>query len=170
LGGIAKKHLRRVRDLNNPCLDCGGVVFWAALGTCKKCGEVPTHKEFWTTRGGDGKGSRENAYYTEGPEMLMWLSSRNSAKSRGIKFTISVDDITIPTHCPLLGTKLVKTLGKGLDINTTASLDRKDNTKGYVKGNVWVVSYRANTIKNNATLGELRQIVSGLEKEIGGVI
>lgn len=41
-----------------------------------------------------------------------------------------------------------------------------DSSKGYIKGNVWVVSKRANTIKNNATLEELELLVANLRNKI----
>ena len=43
------------------------------------------------------------------------------------------------------------------------SLDRIDNSKGYVPGNIAVISMRANMIKNNATLAELKAIVAYIE-------
>ena len=39
------------------------------------------------------------------------------------------------------------------------SLDRIDSSKGYVKDNIWVISHKANSIKNNATLTELKLII-----------
>lgn len=42
------------------------------------------------------------------------------------------------------------------------SLDRVDNTRGYVPGNVLVISWKANQIKSNATLAELESIVAWL--------
>jgi len=40
------------------------------------------------------------------------------------------------------------------------SVDRIDPTKGYIKGNVEVISWRANHLKNNATVEELEAIVN----------
>ena len=47
------------------------------------------------------------------------------------------------------------------------SLDRIDSNKGYIKGNVWIISNRANTIKNNASLEELELLMSNLKKKLG---
>jgi hypothetical protein len=38
------------------------------------------------------------------------------------------------------------------------SLDRIDNTKGYEKGNVIMVSHMANSIKNQATPSQIKKV------------
>jgi hypothetical protein len=83
------------------------------------------------------------------------------ARRRGIEATIRFDEIHWPTHCPVLGIELdYKTkIGTRLARNpANPSLDRWDNTKGYVSGNVYVISYRANILKNNANADELESI------------
>jgi hypothetical protein len=45
-------------------------------------------------------------------------------------------------------------------------LDRIDNNEGYVKGNVAVISFRANTLKNNATAEELRAIADYMDEAL----
>lgn len=101
-------------------------------------------------------------------ELYIWRSARRRAKAKDIPFNIEVPDIVIPEYCPMLGIKLVSGLGKrvkGFRPNSP-SLDKIDNTKGYVKGNIWVVSSRANGLKNNATLEELQLLVKNLELKI----
>ncbi|MHB8563307.1 MAG: hypothetical protein ACYDDA_05035 [Acidiferrobacteraceae bacterium] len=71
-------------------------------------------------------------------------------------------DIIIPKTCPLLGIALERK--PGVQAGSTPSLDRIDSSLGYVKGNVWVISWRANHIKTDASLEELKQLVAGLER------
>jgi len=73
-------------------------------------------------------------------------------------------DIEIPAVCPLLGTPL-NASGRRFDANNP-SIDRIIPTLGYVPGNVWVISWRANAIKHDATLEELESIVRGLRARL----
>lgn len=60
--------------------------------------------------------------------------------------------MVIPDVCPVLGTPMV-----------SPSLDRKNNDLGYIKGNVVVMSRRANCLKNDATVEEMRLILAYME-------
>jgi hypothetical protein len=63
--------------------------------------------------------------------------------------------------CPVLGIPLI--VGRGHARDTSPSLDRIDPTKGYVPGNVAVISHKANTMKSNATIDEIRALLRYLE-------
>lgn len=82
------------------------------------------------------------------------MLARRRAKARGLDATIRSSDLVWPTHCPVLGIELDYT---SRDARNPAlpSLDRLDNAKGYVPGNVFVISMRANCLKNNANADEL---------------
>lgn len=84
----------------------------------------------------------------------MFHSAKKRSRRYGIDFNIELFDIAIPDVCPLLGIKLTATQGSG-KLKSNASLDRIDNSRGYVKGNVWVISHQANTMKNNSSIQEL---------------
>jgi hypothetical protein len=86
--------------------------------------------------------------------------ARTRATERGMEFTITKEDIVIPDKCPLLGIDIIP---KAKDRTHSPSLDRKDSTKDTSKDNVWVISNRANTLKNDATLQELKTLVENLE-------
>lgn len=89
----------------------------------------------------------------------MLSRSRSRAKRRGIDFTLSRNDITIPEFCPVLGIKLQ--VGQENWANSP-SLDRLDPALGYIPENVRVISRRANLIKNNASLDELKLLLRWL--------
>lgn len=92
----------------------------------------------------------------------MLKKARSRAKDVGVPCTIREVDIVIPEICPLLGMKLV--VGVGRFGPNSPSLDRIIPHLGYVPGNVWVISQRANQIKNDATLSELTLLTKNLEK------
>lgn len=76
----------------------------------------------------------------------------------GIELDITIDDIKIPDKCPVFGTEFV------VNTQQAASIDRIDSTKGYVRGNIAIISRRANTIKNDATVEELKQVIRYMEE------
>ena len=80
-------------------------------------------------------------------------AAQNRARTKGIALDIKYEDIHVPEVCPVLGIKLER--GKGRFRPTSPSLDRIDPQLGYVKGNVQVISNKANTMKSNASKEEL---------------
>lgn len=96
----------------------------------------------------------------------LWKGAKTRARKKGVEFSIAETDILIPETCPLLGVPLVSGRGKKGHNQFSPSLDRIDSTKGYVPGNVWVISRRANTAKNDLTLLELKTLVRNLEKRM----
>lgn len=105
-------------------------------------------------------------YHAEHPEQILLSRARSRAKKKKIECSIVEGDIIIPNVCPLLGIPLHKVGLNGKALDTSPSLDRIDSTKGYVKGNVWVISWRANSLKNDATLDELEKLVSALRQKL----
>lgn len=97
------------------------------------------------------------------PEANMLHGARNRALSMGIEFDLELADIVIPTHCPVFGFPLERGAGKKHD--ASPSLDRKDNTRGYTRDNIVVVSWLANRLKNNATIDQLKAIVRFYEAQ-----
>jgi hypothetical protein len=113
----------------------------------KKCNEYTSKTKPWLTR-------RKRR-----PEAYLYNLAKQRSKRRGIEFSIDVEDLKMPEICPLLGIKL-DSYSEKLDFHP--SIDRIDSSKGYIKGNVWIVSHRANKIKNNASAEELIKIGNAL--------
>jgi hypothetical protein len=95
-------------------------------------------------------------------QSILWKSAKHRAKESSLPFDIEVSDVVVPDHCPVFGMPLV--VGKGYQENASPSLDRVNPLLGYVKGNVWVISWRANNLKRDATLQELEQLVQGIKR------
>ena len=94
-----------------------------------------------------------NFSYWEVMERLVY-SARQRAKKFSIEFSISPADFDIPKVCPLRG--LPFRVGNRQPTDDSPTLDRKDPRLGYVKGNVWVISHKANRLKGTFTPNELK--------------
>lgn len=92
----------------------------------------------------------------------MLSAAKKTAKLKGLDFNLMVEDVSIPEVCPVLG--LTLTRGTGYRSDSSPSLDRVIPSRGYVKGNIVVVSMRANRIKNDATIAELKKITQFYSK------
>ncbi len=86
----------------------------------------------------------------------MFDRAKHRAKLKNIEFNIQHEDINIPKICPILGIEIFK--GKDSSCDNSPSLDRIDNTKGYIVGNIRVISQRANQSKNEASFEEYEKI------------
>jgi len=96
------------------------------------------------------------------PEKVLYHNAKSRSKARGVEFNIEVEDIFMPDKCPILGIPL--TIGKGTAHEGSPSLDRIDPTRGYIKGNIHVISHKANTIKSNATVEEIKAVYQYIER------
>jgi hypothetical protein len=97
------------------------------------------------------------------PEAAMLARASARAQKRGIPFSISLADVVFPARCPVLGIELgAGSAGKPLD--SSPSLDRIVPPLGYVPGNVRVISFRANRLKCDAAVEELRLVLADAER------
>lgn len=96
------------------------------------------------------------------PDQILFASARRRAEKNGIAFNLDVTDVVIPEKCPALGIPLIvqsgATAGSRRPRPNAPSLDRIKPELGYIKGNVQVISWRANELKKNATGAELRAV------------
>ena len=100
------------------------------------------------------------------PEALLYhlryqmrANAKKRAEATGLPFSLSVHDIVIPEVCPVFGIPLAAPTGeKSGPQDNSPSLDRIRPALGYVPGNVRVISYKANRIRNNGTFVELMQV------------
>lgn len=126
------------------------------MRTCTKCHTTKDDTEFYGYHSWCKCCIREKKreYYLNNREQKLLEHARARARKFDMPFNITVEDVVIPEYCPYLNIKITDNNGKGRT-GTNPSLDRINNSLGYVKGNVQVISDKANTMKNSATLDEL---------------
>lgn len=100
------------------------------------------------------------------PRPQMIGNARQRASRAGVPFSITAADITIPTHCPVLGIPLVRRMGRQGGCDSSPSLDRLVPELGYTPDNIIVLSKRANRLKNDATLDEVERIADWLARHV----
>jgi hypothetical protein len=93
------------------------------------------------------------AWKDKNREKNLFQLARHRALKKGIEFNIEISDIVIPDICPILGLPIKKAIDGNRDLSP--SLDRIDNTKGYIKSNIQVISFKANAMKSTADKSEL---------------
>lgn len=92
----------------------------------------------------------------------MLSAAKSRAKDKGLMFNIHYEDIQIPNLCPILKIPLIPSQD-GMSDNSP-SLDRLIPYLGYTKGNVKVISMKANRIKQDATSAELYAVAKFVEQ------
>lgn len=90
--------------------------------------------------------------------------AKRRARAAGLPFDLALEALLpAPVYCPVLGIPLWYGPFSGCMFDSKdnrPSLDRIDNTKGYLEGNVCVISYRANRLKGDATPQEMEAVAS----------
>lgn len=85
----------------------------------------------------------------------MLRNARYRAKRDGLPCTITEEDLELPSHCPVLGRRLVLSEGRQGGCDDSPSLDKIVPELGYVPGNIIVVSQKANRLKNQLSTEQL---------------
>ena len=107
-----------------------------------------------------------NKYRKDKPLPNLLRLAKQRALQHCIPFDIMESDLVVPKVCPFLGCILTSDQGVGRKWSNI-SVDRIDSTKGYIKGNVWIISDLANRMKQNATPEELIMFARGIRRIYG---
>ena len=135
---------------------------------CSRCGVKKDITEFSPHSGSRGFGGKRshckkcnNSYcakYSDSRsnEYHLWKHAKYRAEKKGLEFSLILEDLKIPEHCPVLGIPLSK--GEGTVHDGSPTIDRVDNTKGYTPDNTEIISYRANSLKGSASPKEIKML------------
>lgn len=100
------------------------------------------------------------------PLSYLLVIAKSRAKRKNLDFDLKIEDLILPTHCPILGIPLQINSGSGAGgKDNSYSLDRIDQSKGYIKGNVQIISHKANSMKFTASKEELLKFAAWIYGE-----
>ena len=138
-------------DLNNPYV-CPSNYLW-------------NPKAKGATKFGCGCRMKTASGLSNTPQGFLWQGASRRARKNKLPFNIDIHDCKIPLFCPALGIPL-KHSSKIGPTDNSPTLDRLIPEKGYVKGNVRVISNKANRLKNDGNYLDLLRISEWLKKEL----
>ena len=144
---VSRQRMKQVIDKHIP--DWGTTCGWAV----KRSERAEKFFEKW------GHKEKTPLYQSQ---RAKFRSKKVNAKRTGYSWELSFGDLDWPTHCPILGLEI--DYFSPYRVENSPSFDRIDSSKGYVKGNVHILSWRANRIKNDGSSKEHRQIAEYLDK------
>lgn len=90
-------------------------------------------------------------------------AAKHRAKIKGIPFNIEKEDLELITICPVLQ---IPIYSGELNNDNSPSIDRVIPSLGYIKGNVHIISKRANTLKGDGTIKEHLAIINYISKAL----
>jgi hypothetical protein len=131
-------------------------VRYLANGQCVKCGSNAVPGRGLCVECKNKNSFRAAIKKMKDPRKIMVNSAKRRAQEKNLPFDLVVSDFEIPEFCPVLGITLKVGVGKQCDSSPT--LDRIVPSRGYVRGNVKVISWRANNIRGNASAVELEKV------------
>ncbi len=104
------------------------------------------------------------------PRIRLRGGCRARAIKKGLDFDLkSYKDLPkVPKFCPVLGIPLICGKGKsfkGGGTDNSPSLDRIDNDKGYIKGNLQIISRKANQMKSNGNFKDIEMLYKYMKKQ-----
>lgn len=100
---------------------------------------------------------------------IIYNGAKYRSKKLHIDFDLDIDYLLsiypITNKCPLLNIMMIPS--NHIISDCSPSLDRMNPKKGYVKGNVWFISHKANRIKSNLTLREMKTLLKNWKRKLG---
>lgn len=133
------------------------------MKTCTTCGESKPSTEFASKHQClICRRAYLRAYRRKDYRPYMFARMKFRAAKLNVPFDIESADIPLVTHCPVFGFELKA--GDGFATLNSPSLDRIIPELGYVKGNIIVISHKANMIKSSATPDEVMQVAEFFKK------
>ncbi len=148
--------MKHARIISEPCTRCGGIERYGMSYNCVQCSKNKYANNGAAARERGRTWRQANRWY------VLLAKVRKRATDMGVPFDLDIENMEMPSHCPVLGIPLVFSSGQVKDDSPT--IDRVIPKLGYVRGNVQVISQRANRIKNDGTAEEHEKIAAWIRE------
>lgn len=134
-----------ISDIERECTSCGTIFeITSGMTLCKPC--------------------NSNRVKSRSIEKKILQRVKTRSVLKGLEFNLQLEDIIVTDICPILGIPIKENSGGSGAYRDSISLDRIDNSKGYIKGNVQVVSQLANSMKASANIEELQKFADWINQ------
>ena len=130
--------------MDKPCIKCGSSDRYVKSGDCRPCSQA-----------------RELRKYQNDPRLNLLREAKKRSRRDRLPFSLVLEDIIVPNFCPLLGIPLKPGKGARGPTDNSPSLDKIIPEIGYVRGNIVVISNRANRIKSDSSPEEMALLLRG---------
>lgn len=153
--------------MEKTCKKCGfkGINFRKSRSICIECQKQYGRDNYYKHHSAEDqkrRSEKQKERRLQNPVPWMLSACKARAKKSKLEFNLDKEDIFIPKLCPVLGIELI--MAKGKMNHNSPTLDRINNKLGYIKGNVRVISWRANSLKSDATINEVELILDYMLK------
>lgn len=120
------------------------------------------HKN-WAEKNKPYLNSYRKTWGLRNPVKKVWAAVKANAKKRGIHFDLTVADLEAvwTETCPVFGFQIQANEKRA---DNSLSVDRIDNSVGYVPGNICIMSWRANRLKMDASPEELEAVAAYMRR------
>lgn len=115
---------------------------------------------------------KKQAYYrrTKKRGLYLYYAAKARSKKKNLPFNLTHEDIIIPNRCPILDIEIDLGIEDGSSGRpfkpNSPSIDRIVPEKGYVKGNVRIISMKANKYKNNMTRDIIQKLLDYVDGKL----
>ena len=143
-------------------------------GACTECQSLARKSLYatgWRQKYNKETSSKKNKKWIEMNPKEHWLiravgRARKRSTEQNLNFDITKEylESILTEKCPIFNTEFVFN-GNKVSKNESPSLDKIDPKKGYVKGNVAIISMKANVIKQNASSEDIYKVANWLKNK-----
>lgn len=129
---------------------------------CKLCHAENNRKRWHDPKNKVPREANYEQWKIDNIQRIILNKKRSHAKEYNFDFNLELNDIIIPKYCPVFGIELKVVFNTRAD--ESISVDRINSNLGYIKGNIIIVSWKANRLKGEADINQMKLVYDNYYK------